>query len=74
MTQSFRNDNSEFEAWLRTQCDVVAADLEYKHERMKKSSFVFLRATYFRWAKCIEKLCPELARAPTVLSIGELAR
>jgi hypothetical protein len=61
---SFRADNRAFEKWLRTQCSVVDADLDYKHDRMKKNAFVFLRATFFRWAKRIETLCPELKDAP----------
>lgn len=68
---SFRSDNVSFEKWLRTQCPVVDADLDYKHERMRKNPFVFLRATFFRWAKRIEKLCPELKDAPRVLSVGD---
>ena len=68
---SLRTDNSAYEAWLRTQCQVVEADLEYKHQRMRKNPFTFLRATYFRWAKKIEKLCPDLKGAPAVLSVGD---
>jgi hypothetical protein len=33
---------------------------------------MFLRATYFRWARKIVTLCPQLADAPRVLSIGDL--
>jgi hypothetical protein len=44
---SFKSDNAAFEAWLREQCSVVEEDLEYKHRRMAKNSFVFLRATFF---------------------------
>ncbi|MGE3266717.1 DUF2252 family protein [Methylocystis sp.] len=68
---SFQADNTAFEDWLRTQCQVVKSDLDYKHERMRRNSFVFLRATYFRWAKRIESLCPECARAPKALSVGD---
>lgn len=71
MARPFREENAEFEAWLRTQCDVVDVDLEYKHQKMTKSAFVFLRATYFRWASRIEQLCPEVSSAPAVLSIGD---
>src|SRR5258708_9500751 len=39
---------------------------------MRKSPFIFLRATYFRWAKKIGDWCPELMDAPQVLSIGDL--
>jgi len=40
---------------------------------MNKSAFVFLRATFFRWAKIIENqdLCFDLSNAPRVLSIGD---
>lgn len=68
---SFKSDNAAFEAWLREQCSVVEEDLEYKHRRMAKNSFVFLRATFFRWAKQIEALCAELETAPRVLSVGD---
>jgi Uncharacterized protein conserved in bacteria (DUF2252) len=69
---SFRDDNDAYEAWLAKQCNVVKNDIDYKHRRMKKSPFIFLRATYFRWAKKIGDWCPELMDAPQVLSIGDL--
>jgi len=68
---SFQVDNEAYESWLRRQCSVVEKDLAYKHERMKKNSFVFLRATFFRWAKQIEHLCPKLIDSPKVLSVGD---
>jgi uncharacterized protein (DUF2252 family) len=68
---SFRTDNAAYEAWLAKQCDVVAKDVAYKHYRMKKSAFIFLRAIYFRWARQIGKWCPELMNAPPVLSVGD---
>jgi hypothetical protein len=69
---SFRNDNADYEAWLAKQCDVVKPDIKYKHHRMKESAFIFLRATYFRWARKIGDWCPELMDAPPVLSVGDL--
>jgi hypothetical protein len=39
---------------------------------MKKSAFMFLRSTYFRWARKIGALCPELTDAPQVLSVGDM--
>jgi hypothetical protein len=69
---SFRKDNDEYDAWLATQCDVVKKDLDTKRHRMKKNAFIFLRATYFRWARTIPTLCPELMNAPTVLGVGDL--
>ena len=69
---SFKAENRAYEKWLRTQCDVVDRDLDRKHDRMKKSPFIFLRATFFRWARRIEKVCPDLADAPAVLSVGDV--
>ena len=71
MSASFRSDNTAFETWLRSQCAVVEDDLAYKHERMKKNAFIFLRATFFRWARQIEKLCPDLGTAPRALCVGD---
>jgi hypothetical protein len=69
---SFRDDNKAYEAWLAAQCDVVAADVKAKHKLMKTSAFMFLRATYFRWAKKIGTWCPELMDAPQLLCVGDL--
>jgi hypothetical protein len=65
-SMSFRDDNARYEKWLATQCKVVKADIAFKHHRMKKSAFIFLRATYFRWARKIGDWCPELMDAPPV--------
>jgi len=69
---SFKKENKAFENWLRRRCKVVEADLAFKHKRMRKSAFVFLRATYFRWAKRIETICPQLKNAPRVLCVGDI--
>jgi Uncharacterized protein conserved in bacteria (DUF2252) len=63
-----------YEDWLRRQLkdDVVKADLASKHEKMKESPFVFLRATYWRWAETILDVCPDLAGAAEVLAIGDI--
>ena len=69
---SFVKDNEAFEEWLASQCKVVWKDIDYKHHRMEKSAFIFLRATYFRWARKIGDWCPELMDAPPVRSVGDL--
>ena len=71
MSASFKSDIDAFENWLRRQCVVVEDDLEHKHKKMRKNAFVFLRATYFRWAKQIEALCPGLKDAPRMLCVGD---
>ncbi|ACK51597.1 conserved hypothetical protein [Methylocella silvestris BL2] len=68
---SFVDENTAFEEWLRSQCHVVEADLDYKHVRMKKDAFTFLRATFFRWAQRIETICPTLREAPAAPSVGD---
>src|SRR4051794_40193183 len=69
---SFRKDNKAYEAWLATQCEVVKKDIKRKHQLMEDSAFMFLRATYFRWARKIGDWSPELMNAPKVLAIGDL--
>lgn len=69
---SFREDNDAYDAWLATQCEVIKKDVTYKHQRMRKNAFIFLRATYFRWARTIPVLCPDLMDAPRVLGVGDM--
>jgi hypothetical protein len=72
MQMAFLRRNADYETWLRTQCDVVDADLDKKHKRMAESPFAMLRATYFRYAAKVEKLLPDLADAPHVLAVGDI--
>ena len=67
---SFADDNRAYETWLATQCAVVAEDLQYKHQRMTCNPFIFLRATYFRWARTIEDIRPDATNVPTALCVG----
>src|ERR1043166_4587146 len=69
---SFVEDNDAYEAWLPRQCDVVADDIKAKHKLMKSNAFMFLRATYFRWARQIPQICPELMDAPRLPCVGDL--
>jgi hypothetical protein len=50
----------------------VAEDIKAKHRLMKDNAFMFLRATYFRWAGQIGTVCPELMDAPQGLCVGDL--
>jgi hypothetical protein len=52
--------------------EVVRKDIELKHEKMRESPFVFLRATYWRWAETILEVCPDLATAAPVLGVGDI--
>lgn len=65
---------ARYEAWLATELgdELVAADLDAKHQRMAEAPFPFLRATYWRWAECILNWCPALAEAESVLAVGDI--
>ena len=69
----FAASMNAYETWLRKQLgdDFVEDDLKTKHLKMRKDAFSFLRATYWRWAETILDVVPELAGAPSVLSIGD---
>jgi hypothetical protein len=69
--EPFASVNDRYEEWLRKQCDVDEPDLARKHEKMRENAFVFLRATYFRWAGTVEQACPDLASAPPVLAVAD---
>ncbi|MFO0995539.1 MAG: DUF2252 family protein [Alphaproteobacteria bacterium] len=68
---SIFDDTKDYEDWLRGQCAVVEKDLRRKHEKMRADAFSFLRATYYRWARQIEAVCPDLKDAPRVLAVGD---
>jgi hypothetical protein len=62
----------DYEHWLRKEIDVVEADLQLKHRQMAGSLFAFLRATFYRWSELWKEVCPDLAKAPRVLAVGDL--
>ena len=62
----------QFEDWLGQHTNLVKPDLRLKHASMKESVFMFLRATYYRWAQMWPEVCPEVAKAPQVLAVGDL--
>lgn len=70
---SIQESVDRYEANLRAMLgrELVTGDLVYKHEQMRKTPFLFLRATCFRWAETATLLCPELAACPAVLSVGD---
>ena len=68
----FVDATKDFETWLGAQMPLVDADLEFKHLQMAKDVFMFLRATFYRWAQTFPENCPEAATAPAVLAIGDL--
>jgi Uncharacterized protein conserved in bacteria (DUF2252) len=50
---------------------LIVSDLDAKHDKMRESPFLFLRATCWRWAEAAASLCPELMDAPPVPSVGD---
>jgi uncharacterized protein DUF2252 len=63
---------AEYEAWAAERTRFLKQDLELKHERMKESPFILFRATYYRWAQVWLEECPDCAKAPEVLAVGDL--
>ncbi|HEY6546599.1 MAG TPA: DUF2252 family protein, partial [Vicinamibacteria bacterium] len=62
-----------YEKWLAAQVPhLVVADLCKKHIEMADSPFVFLRATYYAWAKQWPATVPDLGQAPLVTCVGDL--
>ena len=61
-----------FERWVAKQVQLVPADLSLKHWHMSEAVFPFLRATFYRWALLWPEVCPEVSRAPHVLTVGDL--
>jgi hypothetical protein len=67
-----REATRQYESWLARKLPLVPADLDLKHRRMGEAPFLFLRATFYRWAQQWCDECPELAGAPKVLAVGDL--
>jgi len=69
---NIREATRSYEDWLASKIAVVKGDLDYKHEQMAAAAFRFLRATYYRWLQLWPQVCPDLAKAPQVLAVGDL--
>lgn len=63
-----------YEAWMSRELrrDVVKDDVALKHKKLRESPFIFLRGTYWRWAETILEVCPDLAKAASVLAVGDI--
>ncbi len=61
-----------YEQWLARHTPIVKPDLRLKHRHMAESPFPFLRATFYRWMQIWPRVCPDLAKAPKVLAVGDL--
>lgn len=62
----------DFEKWLSRSVPLLKSHLKIKHAAMASDPFIFLRATFYRWAQKFPQLCPEANRAKEVLAVGDL--
>src|SRR5271167_2831300 len=62
----------DFEKWASRHVNLIPSDVKLKHRGMALSAFPFFRATFYRWTQWWPIICPELARAPEVLAVGDL--
>src|SRR5258708_11832981 len=62
----------DLERWKSQQISIVRGDLVLKHRMMADAVFPFMRSTFYRWAQLWPIVCPELARGPQVLAVGDL--
>ena len=63
---------SNFEDWLAKRLPIVRQDIALKHQHMAEAPFSFFRATFYRWLQHWPDVCPDLAKAPSVLAVGDL--
>jgi hypothetical protein len=68
------DSTSAYEAWLSQMTDVQRSAVIRKHNKMRKGPFPLLRATFYRWVRHWQVLCPELASRDqdVLLSVGDL--
>jgi len=71
-TRTIVEATRRYEAWLRSQIDIVEGDIRKKHRKMAHDPFTFLRATFYRWLELWPQLCETLTDAPTILAVGDL--
>jgi len=60
------------EAFLHEKLPVVEADLDTKHKQMTLGVFPFLRSTFYRFSPLFREVCPDLAKGPELLAVGDL--
>lgn len=63
---------ADFEQWLAKRLPVIRQDIALKHKLMAEAAFPFFRATFYRWLQHWPEVCPDLAKAPAVLAVGDL--
>jgi hypothetical protein len=71
-SSDIKKATATYEQWMRECTPIVEADLRTKHGEMRKSVFLFLRGTFYRWAQLWPTVCTDLCDAPKVLAVGDL--
>ena len=61
---------ADFEQWLAKRLPIVRQDIALEH--MAEAAFPFFRATFYRWLQLWPEVCPDLAKGPSVLAVGDL--
>lgn len=61
-----------YDRWLGARLKILPRDLALKHRQMATDPFLFLRATFYRWAQVWPQVCSELRPAPRLLAVGDL--
>jgi hypothetical protein len=69
---NIRRVTEQYETWLGERLTIIRPDLQRKHQNMAADLFIFLRATFYRWAQVYPKVCSHPAAAPVVLAVGDL--
>src|ERR1051325_3028014 len=62
----------KYEKWLREELNIFEAALSLKAQLLAKDPFIFLRGTFYRWIQLFPEICEKPAKAPVVLSVGDL--
>jgi uncharacterized protein (DUF2252 family) len=69
---NIRKATESYEKWKASRTQLIKPDLEFKHQEMAVSAFAFFRATFYRWVQLWPEVCPEEAKAPNLLAVGDL--
>lgn len=62
---------AKYEEWIAQFFDPLVDELRRKHEEMRAERFIFLRATFYRWAQQWEQVAASVRQAPVVLAVGD---
>jgi Uncharacterized protein conserved in bacteria (DUF2252) len=70
--ESFADVTLDYERWRERRIPIVPEDLIRKHEQLRRSPFMLLRGSYYRFLQQFERQLPALAGAPATVAVGDL--